>query len=529
MYKTIDLFAGAGGLSYGFEMTNKFQIVAAAEKNKSARETYKNNHKKKDDIKIIEDVVDYPFVELNKEVGGIDIVIGGPPCQGFSNANRQKNHIISMNNSLVKEFFRAVKEIRPKAFLMENVSMLASETHRFYDSRKDHDMIVKLGIELQEEELVIAKKMYNNLKVLDILEGNAYAEYEISSGLFQLLNVLHKNRRDEGKLNKYIAKNGEKIVKEISAHKKGMKKNFTVLNELENHMHDDGLKNIIEELADFLNFQKAFILKRELDDNKIIYTLEDKVRAGNVIAKVHSYPVIQYVEKIVKEDYVQCGGIVNSLWYRVPQDRKRYVVFGIRKDVLGDKKLKMPTKPEKFEITSVNDAIMDLIHCQTSEKVSNKAVRYAYEKKLSQYAKKMREGSKQLHNHIITKSGKDAQERFKHLKEGQNFHDLEEKLKSNYADPKRTQNSIYLRLEGKKPSGTVINVRKSMWIHPKLDRAVSIREAARLQSFPDRFIFEGSKDSQYQQVGNAVPPLMARGLAECLYGYLVDEKEYQKS
>ena len=47
MYKTIDLFAGAGGLSYGFEMTNKFQIVVAAEKNENARETYKNNHQKK--------------------------------------------------------------------------------------------------------------------------------------------------------------------------------------------------------------------------------------------------------------------------------------------------------------------------------------------------------------------------------------------------------------------------------------------------------------------------------------------------
>ena len=80
----------------------------------------------------------------------------------------------------------------------------------------------------------------------------------------------------------------------------------------------------------------------------------------------------------------------------------------------------------------------------------------------------------------------------------------------------RTQNTIYLRLSYDEPSGTVVNVRKSMWIHPELDRAISVREAARLQSFPDSFVFCGSKDKQYQQVGNAVPPIMARAIAEKL-------------
>lgn len=524
MYKTMDLFAGAGGLSLGFEMTNKFQIIAAVEKNRNAQETYKKNHEKKDKIKIIDDVIGCSFSELSEEAGGIDIIIGGPPCQGFSNANRQKNHIISMNNSLVKEYFRAIIAIKPKAFVMENVSMLASETHRFYDCTIDHESIMELGIELQEEELVIAKKMYNDLGVLNILESNFYEEYEISSELFQLLNVLYKNKNSSEKLKKYIIKNGKKIVKEITNHKETGKKDFAILDAITCHIFDENMTDVLEQISDFLNFQKAFILKKELDDNQIIYKFEEKERTGNVIAKVHSYPVIQYVKKIVEEDYEQCSGIVNSLWYGVPQDRKRYVVFGVKKDILGTQKLKMPNKPKECKMISVNEAIMDLANCKATENVTSEATQYVDTEQLSQYAKKMREGSERLYNHIITKSGEDAIKRFEQLKEGQNFHDLDEKLKSNYADPKRTQNSIYLRLEGKKPSGTVINVRKSMWIHPKLNRAISVREAARLQSFPDKFVFVGSKDSQYQQVGNAVPPMMAQGLAEWLYQYIPEQK-----
>ena len=60
----------------------------------------------------------------------------------------------------------------------------------------------------------------------------------------------------------------------------------------------------------------------------------------------------------------------------------------------------------------------------------------------------------------------------------------------------------------------MVNVRKSMWIHPVQDRAISVREAARLQTFPDSFIFCGTKDQQYQQVGNAVPPIMAKAIAK---------------
>ena len=130
-----------------------------------------------------------------------------------------------------------------------------------------------------------------------------------------------------------------------------------------------------------------------------------------------------------------------------------------------------------------------------------------------------------LHNHVITKTTDIALERFKAIKEGQNFHSLSDDMKSNtYTDITRTQNTIYLRLKYDTPCGTVVNVRKSMWIHPKLDRAISIREAARLQTFPDSFQFFGTKDKQYQQVGNAVPPILAKAIASCLLEMLKNKR-----
>lgn len=84
--------------------------------------TYKKNHASVD---VRGDVCSANYDEIREKYGKIDVVIGGPPCQGFSNANRQKNHAISQNNMLVKQYIRAIRELQPEAFVMENVSIFA--------------------------------------------------------------------------------------------------------------------------------------------------------------------------------------------------------------------------------------------------------------------------------------------------------------------------------------------------------------------------------------------------------------------
>ena len=121
MYTVVDLFAGAGGLSLGFMQTQKYDIKVAFEKIPHMQDTYRRNHPHVD---IQGDVCAADYADIKRRYGDIDVVIGGPPCQGFSNANRQKNTAINQNNMLVKQYLRAILELQPKAFVMENVSII---------------------------------------------------------------------------------------------------------------------------------------------------------------------------------------------------------------------------------------------------------------------------------------------------------------------------------------------------------------------------------------------------------------------
>ena len=173
---------------------------------------------------------------------------------------------------------------------------------------------------------------------------------------------------------------------------------------------------------------------------------------------------------------------------------------------------------DEDEYRTVRDAISDLEDVEPIVNLEDdkEGIKLPNKENLGELASSLRNDTV-LYNHMITKTTDTAMERFKAIKQGQNFHSLDDALKTNtYTDAARTQNTIYLRLNYDEPSGTVVNVRKSMWIHPTLDRAISVREAARLQTFPDSFIFCGSKDKQYQQVGNAVPPIMAKSIAKKL-------------
>lgn len=524
MLKTIDLFAGAGGLSLGFQQTGKFELVAAAEINENARKTYQLNISANNpDFIFINNVVGYNFSELNQSVGGIDVVIGGPPCQGFSNANRQKNHLISMNNGLVKEYFRAIKEIHPRAFVMENVSMLRSDTHRFYESYRDNneiDALISQGYSIPKrtDSVLIADCTFEGIDYTAIEDTDLDA-IALPDILARLLSVLNKNKTNPRRLPNFLAKNSSDILKFIDLYVSGIVCSSKAQQYVVERLHiiskaisDNNMTDCGEALNEITKHEKMIATVREIKQNELIgtYRVNDN---GALVFDVNSYSVIDYINAILGDEYVQNGGTVNAEWFGVPQERRRYIVIGIRKDLFNKDRLFMPDAPEDIQLLTVADAIADLQDYGVSFESHHCELPYQDDAEISDYAVLMRAGSSGVNNHITTKTTDVAMERFKAIQKGKNFHSLDTTLKGTYSKPERTQNTIYLRLDPDKPSGTVVNVRKSMWIHPELDRAITVREAARLQSFPDKFIFVGTKDSQYQQVGNAVPPLLAEGIA----------------
>lgn len=121
--KYLDLFAGCGGLSLGFEMSGEFEGVAFVENWQPAIDTFKRNFP--NSILLKEDITDLTEEDIKKLNGNsIDLIIGGPPCQGFSIAGKRDPK--DPRNSLFMDFVRVVGIIKPKMFLMENVKGLVS-------------------------------------------------------------------------------------------------------------------------------------------------------------------------------------------------------------------------------------------------------------------------------------------------------------------------------------------------------------------------------------------------------------------
>lgn len=317
----VDVFSGAGGLSLGAEMAG-IDVKYAIEVWPSAAATYKRNHPEatvvNGDIKSID-----PLTAMPECAGGVFVIMGGPPCQGFSMSNQRGRTMDNPKNQLFHQFVRFVNELRPEWFVFENVP----------------------GITNMERGAVI----------------------EMIAQCFKDL--------------------------------------------------------------------------------------------GYAVAG----PTVLFAND-----------------YGVPQRRDRCFLVGNRVGIDFMFPASMGTN------VTVEDAIADLPVLGNGD--SFETAKYSKPaRNSSEYARAMRDGARVVRQNYVSRNNELVIQRYSHIPQGGNWRQIPEELMGNYKDKTRCHSGIYKRLRADQPSVVISQYRKMMLIHPTQDRGLSVREAARLQSFPDRF------------------------------------------
>jgi DNA (cytosine-5-)-methyltransferase len=201
--------------------------------------------------------------------------------------------------------------------------------------------------------------------------------------------------------------------------------------------------------------------------------------------------------------------------YGVPQIRKRAFFIGI----LGDKEFEFPEKElDSRNYITCEEAIGDLPSLEYDFDYNLDTVRDYITLPKSLYQEEMRKNSNKVYNHTPTRHVEKTINLISMVPEGGNYKDLPGDLSKDF----KYKESL-TRYHSKKPSRTIDTGHRTHF-HYKYNRIPTVRENARLQSFPDDFIFFGNKQQQYKQVGNAVPPLLGKAIAKKIKEVLENEE-----
>lgn len=238
----------------------------------------------------------------------------------------------------------------------------------------------------------------------------------------------------------------------------------------------------------------------------VIENVRGIITSNKGAAKKRIYEIFE--ERGYKVNY----SIMDASEHGVPQKRIRNF-FVMTKNTIFDFK-KIPVKLG----TTVKDAIGELYEYENL----NKSI-ITFEKQAdSDYRKYLRSEDNLINNHEVKYPAEIVQKRISFVPQGGNWKDIPIEMFSNSRNNRHS--SAYKRLNEKDFSVTIDTGNShSNYFHPLYNRIPTVREAARIQSFKDNFIFKGGRTSQYRQVGNAVPPLLAKEIAKVLKEKLDNE------
>jgi len=242
--------------------------------------------------------------------------------------------------------------------------------------------------------------------------------------------------------------------------------------------------------------------------------------------------------------------ILGAAYYGIPQMRWRTVIIGLRGKNLppfafpeptfhapirpnftttfgGQSLIKLPTPETDSKFITVREALSDLPILQNGER--GERIKEYRRDPSNDFQHRARTGTIGVINHEASKLSEINLLRMKHIKQGGNWTDIPEELlpKGMLRARKSDHTKRYGRVDPDGLASTILTKCDPHWgayFHYEQDRTFTVREAARIQSFPDHFVFTGSQSQQFAQVGNAVPPLLARAIGLAIKSILTEEQ-----
>ena len=260
-----------------------------------------------------------------------------------------------------------------------------------------------------------------------------------------------------------------------------------------------GKKLGLDDPRNFLFLEYVDLVKRIQPE---VFVIEN---VKGLVATENHYFINQIYEKFQELGYGLNHDILNAYNFGVPQTRERTIIIGVKNGRIES----MPSG-DGLPKRTVRDAISDLSYLNSGE--GSDLSDYANDPQ-TEYQKLLRGDTAQLHNHKASNHAQVAIDKLKMIPAEGDKSSLPESLHG-----RQKFKTTWGRLVWDKPSPTIdtrfdtpSNGRNS---HPYLHRAITPREAARIQSFPDNFVFYGNKCAICKQIGNAVPPLLAKAIGE---------------
>lgn len=410
----IDLFAGAGGLSFGFGQVG-FHTLFATDFDKDSCKSFALNHPEAivECANILELDPALLRQDLNLAQGQLDVLVGGPPCQGFSTYGKRDPD--DSRNQLYKNYLLFLKEFYPKTFIIENVVGILSMN----EGAIINDILTttrELGYKVDLQTLDVSMYGVPQVRKRVFIIGN------------RITNSIHFPEPTHGSIAEADLFNALSPILTVR----------------------DAISDLPEQV-----FPPTEMHSETDYVGPPLNTFQEYMRKATERVPTHSAKRMMGIRRL-RLALMKPGEYGNEL-------RKRIETDGLPKEFI-----------DQFFSESQADAFEG---CRTEDK------------------------SKELKLKALLAEG---------------HHKLDEIL--GHVDSGGFSNK-YRRLHWNEPSHTLVAHMArdcSDFVHPEYDRFISVREAARLQSFPDWYRLSGSQFSQLKQIGNAVPPLMSLALARSI-------------